>query len=161
VLLLAAVTAALGAPARAEVPAPPFADPLLEQLVGKWKLTRQIHGSRAENVVTAQWVLQHQFLQLTMREVTGRPGYEALVLIGRGVDGYVVHWCDSFGGRLSALGQGKRSGSSIEFAFRYPSGPFYNTFTWNPRTKGWTFRMENVGKDARRVLFAVDTLRRP
>ena len=74
---------------------------------------------------------------------------------------YVAHWCDTYGGKFSAVGHGKRSGDSIEFVFQYPDGPFYNTFTWNAKAKGWTFRMESQGKDSKRVLFAEDTLRRP
>ncbi|MFI5460312.1 MAG: hypothetical protein ACHRXM_33260 [Isosphaerales bacterium] len=72
----------------------------------------------------------------------------------------MAHWCDTYGGKFSAMGYGKRTGETIEFEFSYPDGPFYNTFTWDAKAKEWTFRMENQGKDGRRVLFAEDRLRR-
>jgi hypothetical protein len=140
-----------------------FKDDLIENLIGDWKLTRKIRGREVENTVKAEWVLNHQFLQLHMKDVARPPSYEALVLIGYSYENkrYVAHWCDNFGGKYSAVGYGKRSGDSIEFEFQYPDGPFYNTFTWNAKAKSWTCRLENKGKSNDRTLFAEDTLRRP
>ena len=136
---------------------------LIENLVGEWKLTRKIRGKEVENKVKAQWVLNHQFLQLDMKDTADPPAYEAIVLIGyvHADKKYVAHWCDTYGGKFSAVGYGKRSGDAIAFEFRYPDGPFYNTFTWDAKAKGWTFRMESQAKGGKRVLFAEDTLRRP
>ena len=127
------------------------------------ELTRKIRGQEVENRVKALWVLNHQFLQLHMKDVADPPAYEALVLIGYAhVDKkYVAHWCDTYGGKFSAVGYGKRSGDAIEFEFHYPDGPFYNTFTWDAKAKRWTFRMESQNKNGKRALFAEDTLRRP
>src|SRR5262245_34631983 len=36
------------------------------------------------------------------------------------ISGAVAHWCDTYGGKASAVGYGKRSGDSIEFEFQYP-----------------------------------------
>jgi len=140
-----------------------FQDPFIDNLVGDWKLTRKIRGKQVENSLKAQWVLNHQFLQLHMKDVADPPAYEALVLIGYSYADkrYVAHWCDTYGGKFSAVGYGKRSGDAIEFVFQYPDGPFYNTFSWDARAKGWTFRMESQGKDGKRVPFAEDVLRRP
>jgi len=140
-----------------------FNDKLIENLVGDWKITRKIRGKEVENRATASWVLNHQFLELHMKDVAEPPTYEAIVLIGYDHAGrrYVAHWCDTYGGGFSAMGHGKRSGDSIEFEFQYPDGPFYNTLTWDGVAKGWTFRMESQRKDAKRALFAVDTFRRP
>jgi hypothetical protein len=57
--------------------------------------------------------------------------YEAIVLIGYIYESaeYVAHWTDTFGGKFSAIGKGRRIGNSIEFRFEYPNGPFFNTFT--------------------------------
>jgi hypothetical protein len=139
-----------------------FKDEFIENLYGAWKLTRKIRGKEVENKVKAEWVLNHQFLQLHMKDVAVPPAYEALVLIGYAhLDKkYVAHWCDIYGGKFSAVGYGKRSGNSIEFEFQYPAGPFCNTFTWDAKAKGWTFRMESQSKDGKRALFAEDTLRR-
>jgi hypothetical protein len=140
-----------------------FKDEFIENLSGEWKLTRKIRGKEVENKLKAEWVLNHQFLQLHMEDMADPPAYEALVLIGyaHADKKYVAHWCDTYGGKFSAVGHGKRSGDSIEFELQYPDGPFHNTFTWDAKAKGWTFRMESQGKDGKRALFAEDTLRRP
>ena len=140
-----------------------FKDDFIQNLVGDWKLTRKIRGTEVQNTLKAEWVLNHQFLQLHMKDVAEPPAYEALVLIGYSYDDqkYIAHWCDTYGGKFSAIGYGKRSGDSIEFEFQYPDGPFYNTFTWDPKAKSWTFKMQNQNKEGQRTLFAVDTLHRP
>jgi len=139
-----------------------FKDELIENLVGDWNLTRKVRGKEVANKVKAAWVLNHQFLQVHMVDVADPPAYEAIVLIGYSFAGkkYVAHWCDTYGGKFSAMGYGKRTGEMIEFEFSYPDGPFYNTFNWDAKAKEWTFRMENQGKDGKRVLFAEDRLRR-
>ena len=140
-----------------------FRDEFIENLVGPWNLTREIRGKQVQNKLEAAWVLNHQFLKLEMKDAADPPTYEALVLIGYSHAGerYVIHWCDTYGGKFSSIGYGKRSGNSIEFVFTDPDGSFFNTFTWDPSAKGWTFLMENGGKDGKRVFFARDTLRRP
>ena len=88
-----------------------FNDELLENLVGEWKLTRQIRGRSVENTVTVEWVLNHQFLRVHMKDVQKPPQYEAMVFIGydNTSERYVVHWIDVFGGRASeTLGCGVR-----------------------------------------------------
>ena len=139
-----------------------FNDPFIQQLAGEWTLTRQIRGKEAENIVLAQWVLNHQFLQVHMTDSAQPPAYEAIVYIGYQHDTqrYVVHWLDVYGGKGSAIGYGKRAGDSIEVAFQYDDGPFFNTLTWDTLGQGWTFKMESVNKDGKRQLFAIDTLRR-
>ena len=137
-----------------------FNDPFIDRLAGDWTLTRQIRGKEVENTVHAEWVLNHQFLQIHMKDTAQPPAYEALVYIGDGGQRYVAHWLDVYGGKASAIGSGKRSGDSIEFAFQYDDGPFFNTFTWDALGQGWTFKMESADKDGKRRLFAVDTLRR-
>jgi hypothetical protein len=140
-----------------------FKDDFIENLVGDWTLTRTIRGKEVRNTVKAGWVLNHQFLQLHMKDTADPPAYEAIVLIGyaHADKRYVAHWCDTYGGKFSAVGHGKRAGDSIEFEFQYPDAPFFNTFTWDAKAKGWTFRMESQNKDGKRTLFAEDTLRRP
>ena len=141
-----------------------FRDELLDKLVGSWKLTRRIRGQTVENSVTAEWVLNHQFLLVHMKDVANPPAYEAMVFIGydNTSERYVVHWLDNFGGRFSeTLGYGVRSGNSIKFVFEYPDGPFHNTFTWDEKTSGWNFLAQTKDKTGKWVVFAEDTLRRP
>ena len=141
-----------------------FKDELLENLVGDWKLSRQIFGRSAENIVKADWVLNHQFLRIHMKDVATPAQYEAMVFVGYDnmSERYVAHWIDIFGGRFSeTLGYGKRDGNSIKFVFEYPDGPFHNTFTWNPGDKTWRFLGEQKNKEGKWGVFATDTLRRP
>jgi hypothetical protein len=141
----------------------PFKDELVENLVGDWKLTRQIRGQTVQNTLKVEWVLNHQFLRLHMKDVATPAQYEAMIFLGydNASDRYVVHWIDIFGGRFSeTLGYGKRDGNSIKFIFEYPDGPFHNTFTWNPAEKTWTFLMEHKNKEGKWTTFATDTVRR-
>ena len=46
-----------------------FRDELLDNLTGDWKLTRKIRGQTVENSVQAEWVLNHQFLRVQMKDV--------------------------------------------------------------------------------------------
>lgn len=141
-----------------------FRDDLLDNLAGDWKLTRKIRGQSVENSVKVEWVLNHQFLRLHMKDASSPPNYEAMIFIGydNTSERYVVHWIDVFGGRFSeTLGYGKRSGQSIKFIFEYPDGPFHNTFTWQPETKTWIFLMEHKDRTGKWGVFAEDMLRRP
>lgn len=159
-LLLSAVPAAAQEPA--DAPNRIFRDAFIDNLVGEWRLMRQIRGRDVENSVSADWVLNHQFLRIHMKDVAVPPAYEALVYIGyqHADQRYVAHWLDVYGGKFSAIGYGKREGDSIAFVFQYDDGPFYNTFKWNAATQTWTFTLESAGKDGKRELFAIDTLRR-
>ena len=142
-------------------PGSAFKDPLLDTLVGHWNVSREMTGRQVRNTLDVEWVLLHRFLQLHYRDAAAPPQYEAIVLIGydTGGQGYVIHWCDSFGGESSLTGRGKRSGDAIEFVFDGPA-PFYNTFTRDPATGRWSFLLQNGGKDGRRVFFAKDNLSR-
>jgi len=139
-----------------------FNDPFIDRLAGDWTLTRQIRVKEVENSVHAEWVLNHQFLQVHMTDSAQPSAYEALIYIGyqQAEQRYVVHWLDVYGGKGSAMGYGKRAGESIEVAFQYDDGPFFNTLTWDTLGQGWTFKMESVNKDGKRQLFAIDTLRK-
>jgi hypothetical protein len=151
----------LSAPARAG-DAAPARDAFLDRLAGNWAVTRLHEGATSRHSLRAEWVLEGRFLQLHMKHL-GKPSeYEALVLIGldEAAGEYVAHWCDTFGAQYSAVGRGKRKGDAVEFVFQYPGGPFYNTFTWDAKAGGWTFRGEATGKDGGRELFALDTVRR-
>lgn len=140
-----------------------FRDELLDNLVGSWRLTRKIRGQTVENSIKVEWVLNHQFIQIHMKDVNSSPAYEAMVFIGydNTSERYVAHWLDVFGGRFSeTLGYGTRSGNSIKFVFEYPDGPFHNTFTWDPEARTWTFLMRSKDKTGKWVVFAEDNLRR-
>lgn len=140
-----------------------FKDDLLDNLVGEWRLVRKMQGRITENVVKAEWVLNHQFFRIQMRDVENPPAYEATIFIGWDPmqERYVVHWLDVFGGRSSqTLGYGTRNGHTIKFAFAYPDHPFVNTFSWNPEARTWNFLMQQKNPNKSWSLFAEDNLSR-
>lgn len=120
-----------------------FRDVLLDNLVGDWHIERKFgNGRAAENTVPAEWVLNHQFLELHYRDVATPPKYEAIVFIGydAGEQQYVCHWIDNFGGQFSAVGRGKidNENRAIEFTFNAKDGALTNRFTFDPQSKTWT-----------------------
>lgn len=138
-----------------------FHDELLDNLVGEWKITRKFKTRTAENSASIEWVLNHQFLLIKMKDVNTPPQYEANIYIGydNASDRYVAHLIDVFGGRFSeTLGYGRRDGNVIKFVFEYPDGPFLNTFTWNKDKRSWTFLMQQKHSAGNWTLFAEDTL---
>jgi len=138
-----------------------FHDEFLNNLAGDWKLTRKIHGQTSQSEVHAEWVLNHQFLLIHMKETSDPSQYEAIVYIGydNTSERYVAHWIDVGGGRFSeTLGYGTRDGNSIKFNFEYPDGPFHNTFIWHPETKSWVSLMEHKDQRGQWVNFAEDRL---
>jgi hypothetical protein len=105
-------------------------------------------------------VLGHQFLQLRYRDPE-KHAYQALVYIGSGEgDRYVAYWMDVHGGSMSARGTGKRGGDALELVFDYPTGPFYNTYTFDRAARTWTSRMGTRSADGAWQPFATDTFRR-
>ena len=140
-----------------------FKDDLLDNLVGEWKLVRKMQGRVTENVVKADWVLNHQFFRIQMRDIENPPAYEATVFIGWDPteERYVVHWLDLFGGRSSqTLGYGTRNGNTIKFTFAYPDHPIVNTFSWNPEARTWNFVMQQKNPNKSWSVFAEDNLSR-
>ena len=165
VLCLAApaLTTAVRAQEALDGPKHIFQDELLEHLVGNWMLTRAIRGQEVQNSVQAGWVLNHQFLQVHMKDVASPPAYEAFVYVGydNTSERYVVHWLDAYGGRFSeTLGFGTRDGNSIRLVFEYPDGPFHNTWTWDPASGSWSFAMKSKDASGQWKPFAEDSLRR-
>lgn len=137
-------------------------DDFLENLVGTWKLDRKMGSRNAKNSVEVQWVLNHQFLQIHMKDVNTPAQYEALFTVGFNAEEkrYVAYWLDSFGGKYSEKGYGTRESNSIMFVFPYPDGAVHNTFTWRPDSGAWHCLIEQHGADGKWSVFAEDTLTR-
>ncbi len=138
------------------------ADPYLRSLVGEWDIERSIRGKVVGNRMTVTPVLGGAFVELHMESTTEGEPYEAVVLVGFDATErrYVAHWCDSFGPGYSAVGKGTREGQRLELVFDYPSGPFFNTWVFDPAADGWTFTGESGSPDGSRSLFARDVVRR-
>jgi len=142
-------------------------DDLIDHMAGTWKLEGTMLGKPAHHTVTAEWILNHQFLRL--HEVTSADApasedrYEAFWFIGYDAtsERYAVHLLDIFGGRDSeTLGYGTRQGSrvdgksspgdqkdnSIALVFEYPDGPFHTTMRWIPESGTWQWHLEQKDK---------------
>ena len=144
----AAVCAALGLPALAWAQAPAAADspaPLLRQLDGSWRMSGDVRGKPVAYRMTAAPALQGTFTALRMKDVQVPAQYEAVVYIGYDAASKTViaHWMDSFGPKSSIPhGTGKIDGNTIQFIFPYPTGPFRNTWRYDPAAASWQFVLE-------------------
>ena len=126
-------------------------DALLDKLIGDWKVERRFgNGRTAKNLVHAEWVLQHQFVELHYRDVAVPPHYEAIVLIGYDDIGkrYICHWADNFGGSYSADGFAPRDEASnaMEFKFEFHDGQLTNRFAFDPQSDTWTSTIRQIEK---------------
>jgi hypothetical protein len=140
-----------------------FEDDVLNNLAGDWTLSRKMRGQNSQSAVHAEWVLNHQFLFIHMKEHSNPSQYEARVYVGydTSTKRYIVHWIDMFGGRVSeTLGYGNREGNSIKLEFNYPDGLFHNTLTWHPETKTWTTLLEQKDQKGNWSIFAEEVLTR-
>ncbi len=104
--------------------------------------------TRLQQAVTAQWVLEHRFVELhftsTLPASENQPPYQATYFIGYDErdDTYVMHLLDTFGAGYSrVLGLGKRDGNMIPFVFQYGDGLFTNRFIWESTTQSWAFEL--------------------
>jgi Protein of unknown function (DUF1579) len=123
-----------------------FQDSLLDRLTGRWQMVGAVRTRPATYSLRAEWVLNHQFLRLDMRDVADPPAYQAMVYIGydNASERYVAHWLDATGGRFSeTLGYGQRVGSAIRLTLEYPDGPFHTTFTLDPAGRSWSVLMQD------------------
>lgn len=138
-----------------------FQDPLLELMMGNWKVTGKVMNRSAEHTIQAEWVLNHQFLRIHEKDETpatqDNVPYEAIIMVGHdnASDRYVAHWTDVYGGRFSeTLGYGTRTENEIQFVFEYPDGPFHTTFRWKPDSKQWEWLMKAKDKSGGWIEFA-------
>ena len=147
----------------------PFNDALVDHLAGKWVLTGQMDKGRVTHDITAQWVLAHQYLEITevSREKNrdGSPVYQAKVFIGwdAGKKIYDVVWLDDYGSiSTQSLGYAKPDGKSIAFVFqnRDDTGSFHTVFTWHPESGTWAMDMDNVAATGETKPFARTILKR-
>lgn len=126
-------------------------DPLLDKLIGDWTVERTFaSGRKANNVIHAEWVLQHQFVELHYRDAVAPPKYEAIVLIGYDDIGkhYLCHWADNFGGAYSTDGFALREEGSnaMEFKFEFHDGQLTNRFVFDPQSGTWMSTIRQIEK---------------
>ncbi len=139
-------------------------DSVLDQLVGRWQVTRTMRGTSTPTAAEVSWVLNHQFVQLHyVPDRSSAQPYEAIVYVGfdNMSDRYVVHWLDILGGRVSeTLGYGKPVHNGISFVFEYPDGPFTNTFTIDPASHRLSFLLRQKNARGEWTTFATEEWRR-
>jgi len=130
--------------------------PLFDQMVGDWVLQGMIGGKDTVHDVHAQWVLNHEYVELheTSREKngSGAPSYEAIVYIAwdSKAGEYSCLWLDSTaGGALSAegikrIGRGKPEGDRIPFIFNISANEnLRNTFIYEKSTSTWQWTIDD------------------
>ncbi len=124
-------------------------------------------GRAAHHEVTAEWVLNHQFLRIHENTSVSAPSsesrYEAIWFLGYDAvsERYVLHLMDVFGARYSeTLGYGTRDGNAIRFVFEYPDGPFHTTYRWSAEDDTWQWLLEQKDKAGKWTVFADLKLRR-
>ena len=139
---------------------PGWHDDLVDHMAGRWNLEGTLLGSPAHHTVTAEWILNHQFLRLIEKTSATAPAseakYEAHWFIGYDAvsERYVTHLLDVLGARDSeTLGYGTRRGNSIAFVFEYPDGPFHTTFEWLPQENAWHWLLEQKDESGKWSMF--------
>ncbi len=100
------------------------------------------------NDARVEWVLNHQFVRITMVDIESPPKYEAHVYIGFNHEKkkYVCHWLDVFGGQFSeTIGVGTRDENSIEFIFASKEAVLRNRFSFDEAGGEWSSVIEQRG----------------
>ena len=134
---------------------PPVSSPLLDHLAGKWLMQGTVGKQAVTHDFDAEWVLQHHYLRFheVSREKNdkGEQQYEATVFIGwnEKTKQYACVWLDVYGGlTLESIGLATHKENELAFVFTDEHGEtsFTNTFIYDPKTKAWENRLDNVVK---------------
>ena len=132
---------------------PTFRDPLVDQLVGRWVMDGTIAGARTTHDVSAEWVLDHQYLRLQEvsreRRTDGEPAYQATIYIGWDLPTktYGIVWLDSFGGiSVQSLGSATPAADQLAFAFRSERTPVvtHTTFSYRREADAWDLTIDQA-----------------
>ena len=131
-------------------------DPLLDRLKGEWVISGTIAGKPTTHDVSAEWVIEHQYLRL--HEVTrekradGQPDYEAVVHVGwnQPTGTYGCVWLDNYGGlNTQSIGLAAKKENELPFVFSNLDRTFTRTtMAYDPKsgTWRWTIVEDNAGK---------------
>ena len=141
-------------------------DDLLNHLAGKWHLTR-VAGKKTtkitKSMATGEWVLQHHYMRISMKEIAKRLGYDAQVYITYEAPNkrFAIYWLDIFAGTWpGSIGYGERTGDSIVFTWKDTDGIIRNAFAWDAKKDIWTSTIDQTDKTGKWSNFCVDTYRR-
>ena len=137
--------------------------PLLRELDGEWLMKGDVLGKQVTYLLVAGPTLRARFTELHMRDTAEPPQYEARVFLGFDEESgdLIAHWMDDFGARYSIPhGTGRIDGSTLQFTFPYPDGPFRDTLEFDQRNSSWHFRIEAGQPDGSWKHFARYEIRR-
>jgi len=132
---------------------PPVNSPLLDHLAGKWLLQGTIAGQNITHDVNAEWVLEHHYLAIheVSREKNskGEPQYEATIYIAwnESTKEYACVWLDVYGGLATeSIGVASPNENDLLFVFKNEKSEvtFKNDFVYDPKSKTWEWRMDNI-----------------
>jgi hypothetical protein len=145
---------------------PTFHDALLDHMVGKWLVEGDVQGKKSTQDVTAEWVIEHQYLKIHEvsheKKLNGEPEYEATVFIGwnDATAEYSCVWLDVYGSiTTESLGHAKKAGDTLPFLFKAHDGDVHTTFAYIAKNDTWTWTLDNE-KNGKLVPFARFTLTR-
>jgi len=136
---------------------------ILRQLDGAWTMTGDVRGKPVTYRMVARPALHGTFTELRMQDVQVPAQYEAAVFVGYDAASktIIAHWMDSFGAKYSVPhGSGDITGNVVTFTIPYPSGPFRNTWRFDPASATWQFALEAAQPDGSWKHFASYALRR-
>lgn len=136
---------------------------ILHQLDGAWTMTGDVRGKPVTYRMVARPALHGTFTELRMQDVQVPAQYEAAVFVGYDAASktIIAHWMDSFGAKYSVPhGSGDITGNVVTFTIPYPSGPFRNTWRFDPASATWQFALEAAQPDGSWKHFASYALRR-
>ncbi|MBD8543087.1 DUF1579 family protein [Oxalobacteraceae sp. CFBP 8761] len=136
---------------------------ILRQLDGAWTMTGDVRGKPVTYRMVAKPALHGTFTELRMQDVQMPAQYEAAVFVGYDAASktIIAHWMDSFGAKYSVPhGSGDITGNVVTFTIPYPSGPFRNTWRFDPASATWQFALEAAQPDGSWKHFAGYALRR-
>lgn len=138
-------------------------DALLSRFEGPWRATGDVRGKPVTYDASGRFVLGGAWLELSLKDVSQPPRYEARVLIGRSKKkgDYVAHWLDGFGADgARVVGTGAATASGLELRFPYEGGPFRDRFEFGKDGR-FTLVIDALGADGGSEHFAAYTFVRP
>lgn len=133
--------------------AAPVTDGVLGKFVGAWAISGTTRGEETATMAQVRPAFGGAFVELHIKDPSGRSDYEARVFLGQDEDGTVVaHWLDGTGGGSSrTLGTGRIVGDRLDLTFAYPEGEMRNQLSYDRAQDAWRMRIEMGPKAAPRV----------
>lgn len=150
ILILSAGFALFFASAAARAQQPSFQDPLLDHLAGNWTFQGNFVGEQTTHDLSAQWILNHQYLlihDVSRDTEDGHAAFDTKLYVGwdAAAKQYACVWLDNMGGLSpQSVGYATRSGDQILFVFKHPDDETHLTFAYNAGTNSWDVRMDTV-----------------